>query len=102
MKDKSQRRKPNQSKRGSNEKANKPNTTHDSQANPYTLSPFGIETPKRQRGHLHTRGGSGRVIAPTLLVRLGGGDGLLDVLLRISPLVALLLHPFGLRGDVPL
>ena len=53
-------------------------------ANPYTLSPFGIETPKRQRGHLHTRGGSGREVVPlllVLLVRLSGGDGLLDVFL---------------------
>ena len=29
-------------------------TTH-KLANPYTLSPFGIETPKRQRGHLNTQ-----------------------------------------------
>ena len=53
-------------------------------ANPYTLSPFGIETPKRQRGHLHTRGGSGREVVPlllVLLVRLSGGDSLLEVIL---------------------
>ena len=47
---------PKQPKRGSNEEANTPNTNDDTRlANPYTLSPFGIETPKRQRGHLHTR-----------------------------------------------
>ena len=84
MKDKSQRRKPNQSKRGPNDKAN---TKHDmtcKHANPYTLSPFGIETPKRQRGHLQTRGGSGREVVPlllVLLVRLSGGDSLLEVIL---------------------
>ena len=53
-------------------------------ANPYTLSPFGIKTPKRQRGHLHTRGGSGREVIPlllVLLVRLSGGDSLLEVIL---------------------
>ena len=46
--------------------------------------PFGIETPKRQRGHLHTRGGSGREVVPlllVLLVRLSGGDSLLEVIL---------------------
>ena len=34
-----------------------------------------------------------------LLVRLGGGDGLLDVLLRTSPLVPLLGHPCSLGRD---
>ena len=72
-------------------KANEVQTTKTKQthqarhnANPYTLSPFGIETPKRQRGHLHTRGGSGREVVPlllVLLVRLSGGDSLLDVIL---------------------
>ena len=65
---------------------NTPSTTqHKSlHANPYTLSPFGIETPKRQRGHLHTQGGSGREVVPlllVLLVRLSGGDSLLEVIL---------------------
>ena len=76
---------PKQLKRGSNEKENTPNMNDDTRlANPYTLSPFGIETPKRQRGHLHTRGGSGREVVPLLLmllVRLSGGYGLLDIFL---------------------
>ena len=77
---------PKQLKQGSNEEAaNTPNTNNDTRlANPYTLSPFGIETPKRQRGHLHTRGGSGREVVPlllVLLVRLSGEDSLLEVIL---------------------
>ena len=87
MEDRSRRHKPNKSKRGKrgpNDKANKANKHTKNNANPYTLSPFGIETPKRQRGHLHTRGGSGREVVPlllVLLVRLSGGDSLLEVIL---------------------
>ena len=73
----------NKHKRGPKDKANKC-TKHNTTQIPTLSPPLASRRQKRQRGHLHTRGGSGREVIPlllVLLVRLSGGDSLLEVIL---------------------
>ena len=74
--------KANKHKRGPKDNSNK-HTKHDTTQIP-TLSPPLASRRQKGREDTYTRGGSGREVIPlllVLLVRLSGGDSLLDVIL---------------------